>query len=136
MPLSTATIHTAQLVERTRNRVRNPQGEYIEMQPALGTPFAARLMLPPPVRATGDSGDTSMDTARETVTRYEFLAETTDFNGDPVVIDASARIYFSDAGPLGTPTIDVTGQPELLNDGQQEIGWYGYGLKVADTANA
>jgi hypothetical protein len=67
--------------------------------------------------------------------RYEFLAQPVDVEGNPVTIGPSDRIRFIDAGPLGSPTIDVDGQPELLNNGVYIIGWYGFGVLVEEAAN-
>lgn len=134
MPIDSATIHTAVVLRRSRSGERSAQGSY-DLVETASPPFAARLMLPPPVKPGRQAGGQTGDTAMETVTRYEWLALMFALDGSPVVIVESDRLFFTDAGPLGTPTIEVATKPELLNDGRMAIGWYGFANLVEDAAN-
>lgn len=134
MPIETALIHTARVVRRGRAEERSPQGEYTETE-TEGTPFAARLMIAGSVqRATPQLGSaaTQGDVAERIAARYEVLADAEDEDGNDLVILPTDRIQFTDGGPLGNPLLDVDGKPEMLNNGQEKIGWLLFGTLMED----
>jgi len=83
-----------------------------------------------------EAGANVGDTAEEIVRKFEFLTSDVDDDGNPVTITASDRLQFTDAGPLGTPLIDVSGEAELLNNGRHRIGYWGFGVIAEDVGSA
>lgn len=123
-------IHRARLLVRSRGP-RDPQGEYPLSEPVPGPWFSARLMergAVAPERRRRTSG-TDARVARG----YELLADMVDEAGAPVVLSASALVE-TDCPLLGSPTLELDGEPERLNDGEEMIGWMCFAQKVKDAA--
>lgn len=122
-------IHRARVISRER-AARNAQGEY-ESEPVTGAWFNARLMQRGGVNAKqrreGTGGDARV------VRGYELLAQPNDENGDPVVLSASALVQ-TDCPLLGSPTLELSGEPEKLNNGTRHIGWMAYADKPKDVS--
>lgn len=123
-------IHRARLLVRPTG-ARNAQGEYETGQPVPGPWFAARLM---------ERGAVSPERRRRTngtdavVARgYELLADTVDEAGVPVVLSASSLVE-TECALLDSPTLELDGEPEKLNDGEEHIGWMAYAAKARDRA--
>jgi hypothetical protein len=125
----TALIHRARLVSRTRG-ARNVEGEY-PLAPAPGPWFKARLMERGGVAAERRRRTNSTDAK---VSRgYELLVDTVDETGAAVTISASS-IVETDCPILGSPTLELEGEPERLNNGTLAIGWVAFAQKAKDAA--
>lgn len=134
MSIETALIHQARIVRRTRSPTRSAYGEFAEAESELPL-FAARLMVKGDVqKKTPEPGSTpgQGDVAERVVAEYEFLAGPEDEEGNPVTILTTDRIRFTEGGPLGNLLLDVQGKPEMLNDGEEALGWRGYASLVQD----
>lgn len=131
MPLDTALIHRARLVQYERSGARNDQGEY-PMVSETGPWFDARVML------AGRGGNPRQPAAAASATEagraavtYEVLVAPTDENDDPVVIPPSGWLE-TDCPVLDDPVVVIAGQAEALNDGDELIGWLVMGDVVED----
>jgi hypothetical protein len=116
-------VHRARLVGRRRGPVRDAQGAYVT-EPTASAWFDARVMrrgsvAPKTRRRPGAGSDARV------VAGFEVLADTIDDDGHDVVLTASSRLE-TDCPVLGSPTLELSGEPEPLNDGTNLIGWLAY----------
>lgn len=126
--MQSALVHRARLLERVVG-TRNAQGER-ETTVVAGPFFRARLME----RGAAREGRRRQSSTDARVARgYELLASPTDENGELVVLTASCEVE-TDCPVLGSPTIQLDAQPELLTNGTERIGWAATGVKVGDAA--
>lgn len=123
-------IHRAHLVGFTRGPRRNDEGAYDDV-PYEGPWFAARIMEVTNAPAKGRRRPESTDA--RAVAPYEILADAVDEDGVPVVLTASSRLE-TECDVLGSPTLELAGKPEKLNDGEEHIGWYGRANVPKDAA--
>jgi hypothetical protein len=125
-----ALLHSAREVGSRKSDVRSAQGDF-PMVPFEGTPFRARLMA-----RGGVAPETRQDDGHARVRApYELLAWHTDDAGVPLELRASMRLLVvADVltGPEGK-LLEVDGQPELLNNGVDRIGWMAYLVEIQDS---
>lgn len=135
--MDTALIHRVRLLRFPKAEAgeRNDQGEYARpAEPDPGPWVEARVMVPRGSQAKRRRGQDS--TAAAVTAAYEVLIAPTvrvDAVEQPVVITASS-ILETDCPVLGSPTIEMVGRPELLNDGEDPIGWFGQANEHRDAA--
>lgn len=127
--MQSALIHRARLIVRTVG-ARDAQGEK-SLTVAPGPWFRARLMERGGVSA--ESRRRANSTEARVARGYELLADTIDAAGQPVVLSASSLVE-TDCPILGSPTLELDGQPEKLNNGVDFIGWMAYAAKAKDAA--
>ena len=107
--------------------MRNEQGEYPTV--ALAGPWIpARVMERGGVSAKtrgSDGGETS--TEARVSRAYELLLGSQDETGIPVARPSASATFETDCPILGSPTIPLDGDPEVLNNGTDLIGYLCYG---------
>ena len=64
---------------------------------------------------------------------YELLTNPLAIDGTPVVLSASDLIE-TDCPLLGSPTVELSGEPEKLNNGKRHIGYMCYAVAPKDRA--
>lgn len=121
--MASALIHRARFVGYERSGVRNDQGEYPEA-PVTGPWIPARLMERGGVSAKARSNDSSSEA--RVARSYELLLGCVDETGTPVVFPSASATFETDAPILGSPTIPLDGDPEVLNNGVDLIGYLIY----------
>lgn len=123
-----ALIHLAQEVGTREGAVRNAQGE----RPVVayeGPTIPARLTT----RAV--SPEQRQDDGRSRTARsWELLLWHT--ANDETIVDVQPSMTFRVTAPVvfpdGPKVLEVAGDPELLNDGEQRIGWLCDVIEVKD----
>ena len=65
---------------------------------------------------------------------YEILLDTVDVDGFAIEKPKATAIVETDCPVLGSPTIQLSGEPEALNNGVDLIGYMAYGDVPADAA--
>lgn len=120
MAMETALIHRARLVGSERGSTRSAQGEY-ERVPVTSPWIPARLMERGGVaaKARGTGGSTEARVVRS----FELLIGAEDESGAAVEEPTASGLYETDCDVLGSPTVVLSGDPELLNDGDDLIGF-------------
>lgn len=124
-------IHRARVVGERQGVSRNGQGEY-ESEPVWGPWIAARVMERGGVAAKARRFATS--TAAVAERGYEVLLDTVDVNGNAVEVPAAGAVLETDCDVLGSPTIALSGIPEILNNGDELIAILCYGDIPKDSA--
>lgn len=122
--MQSALIHRARWVGYERGNTRNAQGEYAQVA-TTGPWIPARLMERGGVssKARGTSGGG----AEARVARsYELLLGAVDVNRQAVVFPTASAEFETDCPILGSPTIPLDGDPEVLNNGKDLIGYLIY----------
>lgn len=74
-------------------------------------------------KARGAQASTEARVARS----YEMLLGSEDENGAAVEQPTASSVFETDCPVLGSPTIPLDGDPEVLNDGDTLIGYLVYG---------
>jgi hypothetical protein len=122
-------IHRVRLAGLRRGETRSAQGSY-EMEQVTGPWIAARVMERGGV--AGKSRRGSQQAAERVDRGYELLIDTVDMvGGAPVELTASA-VLETDCPVLGNPVVQLSGDPEVLNNGSELIGFLAYGDAVKD----
>lgn len=99
--------------------VRNSQGEYAgatKLSPWIAARIMQRGAVSPERRRRAESS------ASRVARGYEILLAPVDEDGTPVTVTASS-VLECEAEILASPTLEISGEPELLNDGEERIGW-------------
>jgi hypothetical protein len=122
--LETALIHRARLVGQERAGSRTAQGEFPTVL-VTGPWIPARVMERGGVatKARGGQDSTEARVARS----YELLLGASDEMGGPVALPTGSSVFETDCPILGSPTIPLDGDAELLNNGTDLIGFLCYG---------
>lgn len=118
--MRSALIHRARLVGSRKGVTRDAQGSY-GREPVQGPWIPARVMERGGV--AGKSRARENSTEARVVRGYELLLYTTDEHGDPVDKPTAAAVFETDCPVLGSPTIALSGEPEVLNNGVDLIGY-------------
>jgi hypothetical protein len=138
--MDAALIHRARLLTYPKSGARDAQGEYGRpAEPEAGPWIDARIM-----RSRGSSSKRRRaPDATEAVVNlpFEVLVAPTVLVPDGaggVVEEAveltGSAILETDCPVLGDPTLELSGTPELLNDGEDRIGWFGQATIAKDVA--
>ena len=126
-------IHRARLLTRARSATRNAQGEFgpepgTDDAPETGPWFDCRLMQSKGVSPERRRNDSTASRAGRT---YEFLCQPIADDGTPIVLTASSLVE-TECDLLGSPVIELDGEPEFLNNGDEAIGWMAYATIAKD----
>jgi hypothetical protein len=120
--LETALIHRVRAVGSQRGATRSAQGEY-ERVPVTGPWIPARVMERGGSAAKARGPATESRVARG----YELLIAGEDELGVLVARPTASTVFESDCPVLGDPVIELNGEPEVLNNGEELIGFLCYG---------
>lgn len=131
MPIDSACIHRARQVGTSRGASRNAQGEY-ERDAVVGPWIPARVMLRGSVTPKTRGANTSSEA--RVAQGYELLLAPADETGAPFDDPTASMVFETDCAILDSPTLELNGEPERLNDGVQLIGWLCYGDVPLDRA--
>lgn len=119
-----ALIHRARLVGRRRGTVRNSQGAF-DMEPFVGPWIRARVMERGSV---APKNRRSPETSAARIERgYEILLDAVDLAGAPVAKPTASATFETEVVVLGSPTILLSGEPEVLTNGVRIIGYLCHG---------
>jgi len=122
--VDSALIHRARLVGQKRGAVRSAQGSYAR-EPIEAPWIPARVMERGAVAAKSRRGQ---QTTEARVQRgYELLIGPVDEDGAPVEKPTASARFETDCPILGNPTIELSGEPEVLTNGVDLIGYMAYG---------
>lgn len=122
-------IHAARFEVRERG-ARNAQGERELTDPVYSAWVDARLMERGGVSAR-TRRRAQMSSEARVGRGYELLLEPVDRAGAPIAPKAGDVVQ-TDCPILGSPTIELDGEPENLNDGEEPIGFLCYATKPKD----
>jgi hypothetical protein len=128
--VDSALVHRARRVDRVAGE-RDDEGEY-ELEDRPGPWFAARLMERGGVGGR-DRRRGGQATDARTERGYELLAGPVDEAGAPLVLEAGDLVE-TECPVLGSPTVELAGRPEKLNQGDEHIGWVAYATVAGDQA--
>ena len=119
------------MVGQQRVGPRSAQGAYAE-GPLEGPWIAARVMERGGVAAKtrGRPDSTEARVARG----YELLLDFIDELGEFVAKPPASAVFETDCPILGNPRIELSGEPEILNDGEELIGYMAFGDVPAERA--
>jgi hypothetical protein len=124
MGIESALIHRAREVGWTRGSTRSAQGEYQQVA-ELGPWIPARLMgrggVAPKTRAANVSTEAGVQGA------YELLLGPVDEDSNPIQAPTASSVFETDCPVLGSPTISLNGEPEILTNGADLYGFLCYG---------
>lgn len=123
-----ALIHRARFEGFSSTGERNAQGERL-VQPIVGPWVPARFM------EVGIAAERRRQGASSTARGFELLADYEDEAGAPFELKASMRlrVIAEPVTPAAGWLVEVDGDPERLNDGEEMIGWMGRAVRAEDT---
>ena len=122
-------IHAARFEVRTKG-ARDAQGERALSAPGFSAWVDARLMERGAVAAR-TRRRAGMSSEARVGRGYELLLGPIDRAGAAIEPKAG-DIVQTDCPVLGSPTIELDGEPERLNNGEETIGWLAYATKPKD----
>lgn len=123
--MSSALIHRARWVGYERGTTRNDQGEVAQVA-VTGPWIPARLMERGGVSSKARSGSGGASAEARVARSYELLLGAVDETGVPVTFPTASAEFETDCPILGSPTIPLDGDPEVLNNGVDLIGYLIY----------
>lgn len=129
--MRSALIHRARVIGQRRGATRNAQGAY-EQEPFTGPWIPARLMERGGVAAKARRGQEAVEARVDR--GYELLLDFEDETGATVDRPTASSVFETDCPVLGSPTVELNGEPELLNNGADMIGYCCYGDVPKDRA--
>lgn len=124
MALETALIHRARQVGSTRGVTRSAQGEYQRVA-FTGPWIPARVMGRGSVAPKARGGTAS--TEAHVTGAYELLLGSLDETGVAVEPPTASSVYETDCAVLGSPKLELNGEPETLTNGVELLGYLAYG---------
>lgn len=65
---------------------------------------------------------------------YELLIGPVDENGEPVGKPTASAVFETECAVLGDPVVELNGEPEVLTNGVDLIGYLAYGDVAVDRA--
>ena len=131
--MRSALIHRARQVGSRRAPTRSDQGSY-DTEPTTGPWIPARLMERGGVAAKSRPGGQQPSSEARVQRGYELLLGPVDENGDATERPTASAVYETDCAVLGSPTIELSGDPEVLTNGTALIGFLCYGDVPKDRA--
>jgi hypothetical protein len=120
-------VHRARFTGRQRSGARDGQGAYPSVV-VTGPWIPARLMERGGVASKSRRGQATVAAVVER--GYELILDSEDENGQEYPRPTASALFETDCPILGSPLVVVTGEPEVLNNGDDLIGY----LLTADVA--
>jgi hypothetical protein len=124
--MESALIHLARQVGSRRGVTRNAQGAY-DQELVTGPWIPARVMERGAVAAKSRAGGQQPSSEARVQRGYELLVGPEDEAGADVERPTASSTFETDCPALGSPTIELSGEPEVLNDGEDLIGYVCFG---------
>lgn len=125
---ASAVIHQARQVGEQRSGARDSQGAFV-MEDFTGPWIPARLMERGSVAAKTQFPGSMADRVQR---GYELLLAPFDENGDAIDRPTASVRFETNCPVLNSPTVQLDGEPEVLTNGTDVIGYLCYADVIED----